>query len=596
MQKTTLNLVLILFMTFGPIFFVHPILAHSLDRLHEHDLASNTYRNTPRPVDIRFIAPTQAGDAIGVITRFQAIESDHTLISAQLQWAGTSNDNSYLDIKAFSDRGERMLLSKSGEKKWRLNTLPGQWFEIHYSIHPNNNASSSTTQYRTILNKNIFHGIGQLLLVLPDDSMTDLLKVSIEWQDFERINWQSVQAVASNTQHETLSKSALLSSVFMAGDFQLHQTLTPYGLIKIAMQKNDWRFDGIDFASLARHIVQSEREFFGVEVNPEAAPFIISLVEVDKGLNGISIGGTSLHNSFAMFASPKSMLMQTDYGDPNTTVGFVLAHEMMHQWIGHDIKTSETPEALGYWFTEGFTDYFTLQVLYKSDLITLENYVDMLNGFLRKYWLSSQRNINNRNIASDFWRNKETQRIPYLRGFLVATVLDQRMRLVSDQRLRDMLQSMLKASDGITTHTAISNRSLLFNFQNRIGKDLGQHIKRVVNKGETVQIDAAILSPCLEIERKPLGDYDPGFDLDGSEISKKITGLKNSSAAYQAGLRNGQELAGWNFSGDALIKADVSIYTDKLGSVKTFKFYPVTETTLVPQASIMDPATCSAIL
>jgi predicted metalloprotease with PDZ domain len=588
----------ILGLLIGVYLFSIPLSAHNIDRLHEH-IGNNTYRNTPRPVQIRFTAPRIAGGPLKVITRFQANSKDHTLLGAQHSWAGTSNEHNYFDIKAYSDNGERMLLSKTAKKQWRVNSHIGQWIEIHYSIAPNKNAKNSNTQYRAILNKDLFHAIGQLFLVLPDDKMTDLLNVNVQWQDFEAINWQTVQAVAGNSQqdkYEILSKSALLSSVFMAGDIQLHQTLTPYGVIKIAMQKNNWHFKGEEFASLARQIVQSEREFFGVEINPEAEPFLISLVEVEKDLNGISIGGTSLHNSFAMFASPSAKLMQTDFSEPNTTIGFVLAHEMMHQWIGHGVKTSEKPEALGYWFTEGFTDYFSLQVLYKRQLITLDNYVEMMNSFLRNYWLNPKRNISNQNIASGFWTNKNIERLPYQRGFLIAMLSDQKMRLVNDSRLRDMLQKMLDHSDGVANHTAVSNRSLLFNIQNRVGEALGKHLKNVVYNGKTINLKDQVLSPCLKFVNTPMGDYDPGFDLDKSELKKRISGLNQKSDAYKAGLRNGQELAGWNISGNPAIKASVSIYVDKLGSVKTFEFYPVSDTTLVPQANIMNRETCSAIL
>lgn len=572
--------------------------AHELDRLHEH-LENNFYRATPRAVQIRFAAPSIAGNAIKVVTRFQATKGKHTELKAETFWSGTSNDNTYADIQAFSDQGEPMLLKKIGDKKWRLNTNIGQWYEIHYFIQANNNADQASTQYRAILNKGIFHGAGRLFLVLPNDKMNERFNVNIQWQDFERINWQTVQAVTANPQtdkYEIISKSALLSSVFMAGDFDLHQVLTPYGMVKIAMQKSDWRFTDEEFSSLARKIVQSEREFFNVDINPDAEPFLISLVEVDRNLNGISISGTSLHNSFAMFASPKAQLMQTDLGEPNTTIGFVLAHEMMHQWIGTDLQTSETPEALGYWFTEGFTEYFSLQVLYQHQLITLSTYIDMLNGFLRNYWLSTHKNLNNKKVARSFWSDAGIQKIPYLRGFLIAMSTDQSMRQSSTIRLQDLIKKMLEKSDGQTTNTGVSNNALLFNLQKHIGKEQANQLYDVVNNGSSIQLDFDLLSPCLQLNNKQFGEYDPGFDLDKSEIDMLITGLSVSAAAYKAGLRNGNELAGWSISPDPREKATVSVYSNKQGDIKTFEFFPVDKTTSVPQAVLINSENCAAIL
>ena len=572
--------------------------AHELDRLHEH-VENNTYRVTPRAVQIRFTAPKIAGDAIKVTTRFQATGGTYTELKAETFWSGTSNDNLYTNIQAFSDNGARMLLKKTGDRKWRVNTNIGQWVEVHYFIQANNNADLSNTQYRAILNKSIFHGAGRLFLVLPNDKMNELFNVNIKWQNFEGINWQTVQAVAANPQqdqYEIVSKSALLSSVFMAGDFDLHQVLTPYGIVKIAVQKNDWRFTDEEFSSLARKIVQSEREFFNVDINPDAEPFLISLVEVDRNLNGISISGTSLHNSFAMFSSPKAQLMQTDYSEPNTTIGFVLAHEMMHQWIGTDLQTNETPEALGYWFTEGFTDYFSLQVLYQYQLITLPTYIEMLNGFLRNYWLSAHRNLNNNKVAKSFWRDVGIQKIPYLRGFLIALSTDQSMRLRSNIRLQNLLQKMLDKSDGMATNTGVSNKALLYNLEKHIGKEQVNHLRNVMQNGKTIQLNFNLLNPCLKIQNKQFGDYDPGFDLDKSEVEMVISGLTVSAAAYKAGLRNGNEIAGWSFTPNPRENSSVSIYTDKRGTVKTFEFLPVDKTTAVPQAILVNSENCAAIL
>jgi len=577
---------------------LHSYSAHDLDRLHEH-IENNQYRITPRAIQIRFNAPKNAGEAIKVVTRFQAIESDHTIVQAETFWSGTSNDNQYKDIRAYSDKGERMLLKSVGDRKWRVNTHPGEWVEIHYFIHPNKNAEQADTQYRAILNNGIFHGAGRLFLVLPDDKMTDLLNVAISWHDFERINWQTVQAVAANPnkdQYEIVGKSGLLSSVFMAGDFDLHQVLTPYGIVKVAMQKSDWRFTDEEFSSLARRIVQSEREFFMQKINPDAEPFLISLIEVARNLQGISISGTSLHNSFAMFANPKAQLMQTDLGEPNTTIGFVLAHEMMHQWIGHEVQTNENPETLGYWFTEGFTDYFTLQVLKRDNIINLQTYVDMLNSFVRLYWLSPYKNLNNQKVAQNFWTNKDIQKMPYLRGFMIALVSDQNMRLQSNLRLRDLLQKMLNKTDGIANNTGISNRSLLFNIKNQITNSVASHLRDVMQHGDSIELDTNLLNPCLNFINKEFGAFDAGFDLDQSEVEKKIVGLSVNTGAYKAGLRNGQELAGFAFTNDSKELSTVSIYTDKQGSTKTFEFYPVGETTPVPQAYIVNSENCDAIL
>ena len=269
---------------------------------------------------------------------------------------------------------------------------------------------------------------------------------------------------------------------------------------------------------------------------------------------------------------------------------------MMHQWIGTHLQTSEAPEALGYWFTEGFTDYLSLQVLFQHQLITLPTYIDMLNGFIRNYWLSPHRNLNNRKVAKNFWSDPGIQKIPYLRGFLIALSTDQSMRMRSSLRLQDLLQKMLSQSDGMSTNTTVSNRALLYNLEKHIGKEQADHLFDVINNGDTIKLDAELLNPCLKIQDKQFGDYDPGFDLDQSEVDMVIKGLSISSAAYKSGVRNGDEIAGWSFSPDPREKSNVSIYIDKRGGVKTFDFFPVDKITAVPQAILINSENCNAIL
>ena len=155
---------------------------------------------------------------------------------------------------------------------------------------------------------------------------------------------------------------------------------------------------------------------------------------------------------------------------------------------------------------------------------------------------------------------------------------------------------MLDKSNGQTTNTGVSNKALLFNLQKYIGKEQANHLHDVMNNGASIQLDFDLLSPCLKLNNKQFGEYDPGFDLDKSEIDMLITGLSVSAAAYKAGLRNGNELAGWSISPDPREKATVSVYSNKQGDIKTFEFFPVDKTTSVPQAVLINSENCAAIL
>ncbi len=586
---------LFLFLASSQIILTTSLAAHELPRLHEH-LPENRFRYSPREIEIELIAPAKLGQAMQVRIGFQSIDDEPIILTAKNSWAGVASDMRFEDIRATTFSGQALYLEKLGSRQWKVQSPREHWVNVYYSIPPNRNEASGQDHFKPILNSDFFHAIGQLFLVLPEDRQTDLVKVRIKWSGFEKHGWRTLQAAAYHDE-EVLSKSALLSSLFMAGNLHVHESLTPYGNVRIAMQKTDWNFSTDAFTDLAKQIIQNEREYFSVSKNPDAMPFLVSLVQIAPGFDGVSINGTSLHNSFALFVSPKTKLYESDFGNPTTTVAFLLAHEMMHQWIGHELKTSEEPEALGYWFTEGFTDYFTLQLLYQAKLINLDGYVDLFNHMLEEYWLSSKRNVSNHEIARDFWNNTDTNRMPYLRGFLIAAKVDQEMRQQKNTRLKNMMQKMLAHSDGQAHHTAISNQSLLWNIQNQIGKPITDGLRRSVENGENVGLSTSLFSPCLEIGTRELGNYDPGFNVDATMQTMRLTGVRRNSRAYQVGLRNGQSLAELDIGDNPKEKILVAIFeNDNHRRIKSFEYLPVGNPRPVMQAKINNATSCSGIL
>jgi len=575
--------------------FTTDLSAHELKRLHEH-LPENRFRYSPREIEIELIAPSKIGQAIQVRIGFQSIEDEPIILSAPNVWAGIESDMRFSDIYATTFSGEKLFLEKTGRRKWTVQSPREHWVNVYYSIPPNQNEVSGSTHFRPILNNKFFHGIGQLFLLLPEDELTDLVKVNVKWSGFAKHGWQTLQAVA-HSEPEILSKSALLSSLFMAGDLHVNKSRTPYGDVRIAMQRTDWNFSTDAFTDLTKQIIENEREYFSINKNSDGSPFLVSLVEIAPGFDGVSINGTSLHNSFALFVSPKTKLYESDFGNPTTTVAFLLAHEMMHQWIGHELKTSEEPEALGYWFTEGFTDYFTLQLLYQAKIINLDGYVDLFNHMLEEYWLSSKRNISNAEIARNFWSNNDTNRMPYLRGFLIAVKVDQEMRKQKNTRLKGMMQKMLAFSDGDSHHTAISNKSLLWNIQNQIGKPITNSLRRTVKDGENIGISTSLFSPCLEIGTRELGKYDPGFNVDATMQTMRLTGVRRNTRAHEIGLRDGQALAELDMGDNPKEKILVAIFEDgNHRQIKSFEFLPVSNTRPILQAKVNNATSCESIL
>ena len=90
------------------------------------------------------------------------------------------------------------------------------------------------------------------------------------------------------------------------------------------------------------------------------------------------MGGTKLSNIFTAYI-PRGMERDKYY--------ILLAHEMMHSWIGRKICNNQDEE-INYWWTEGFTDFYTRLVAYRSGAIDQDLLINEINKFLQSYYLS----------------------------------------------------------------------------------------------------------------------------------------------------------------------------------------------------------------
>ena len=143
-------------------------------------------------------------------------------------------------------------------------------------------------------------------------------------------------------------------------------------------------------------IIQSQRKFFNDFDFPYYA---ISLIEGDSPS---SMGGTRLFNSFTAFL-PKGM-QRTDYY-------ILFAHEHLHNWLGGKISKNQDEE-LNYWWSEGFTDFYSRLIAARSKGISSKTFRQQINQFLQEYYLSPVAQEPNSRIKKDFWNNRDVEKLP----------------------------------------------------------------------------------------------------------------------------------------------------------------------------------------
>jgi predicted metalloprotease with PDZ domain len=259
---------------------------------------------------------------------------------------------------------------------------------------------------------------------------------------------------------------------------------------------------------------------------------------------------------------------------------FLLAHERLHTWIPFGLGgLPDEKEALDYWFSEGFTDFYASRLLLRSGVWSLDDYVNRANEMLARYWQSGVRNAPNARIQQGFHSDDAVQQLPYDRGWLLAALWDDRLRRASGGRV-NLDAAMLKQralalqddAGGVTIHAA-----QLFPTAYRLvgGGDLGPDLAKYVEGGATVELPADLYGACATVATEHIAAFDRGFDGAKSAETGVITGVEPDGPAYAAGLRDGMKRLGREgvVDGDSRIVIGYRVIDDK-GSERVIRYHP----------------------
>jgi predicted metalloprotease with PDZ domain len=158
---------------------------------------------------------------------------------------------------------------------------------------------------------------------------------------------------------------------------------------------------------------------------------------------------------------------------------YVLYHEMMHEWIGQQIIVKNAE--LNYWFSEGFTDYYSSKMRLKSGNLTFEEWLKWLSDKTNEYDINPHKNEPNYVLQTRWVEDAFFDKIPYLRGTLYAFYLDNFVQLKTKGKfsLDDVLfeiHSKVKSKDELFTdeifldalNKFIPNEDCVYEFQKHI--------------------------------------------------------------------------------------------------------------------------------
>jgi predicted metalloprotease with PDZ domain len=515
---------------------------------------------------------------------FKGDKSGLTKIKLPLEFGG--QENLYQGIRNLTLMNQNAKLEDSDKPEIKIvSHVPNEEINLEYELvqdwigAPQAGGASGNAGggYRPIIQKDYFHFLGSGAWILPNLPEDSKLKVSIDWQNLVT-PFTLANSFGTNQTKQTFSTDveSFSSSVFVGGDYQINKRTVKGKPIFIAT-RGRWNFANDDFANLVEKIVAVQREFWKDNDHPY---FLVTLLPIEADPNSFSIGGTGLTDSFATFVTSNATLED---------LKFLISHEYFHNWNTIAFGGMKEPEQLLYWFSEGFTDYYTYRLLLRGRLIDLEKYSAKYNEFLSDYYLSPVRNEDNQRVLRDFFKDSAVSKLPYRRGFLLATKWNEIIRRQSNGRksLDDVMQNILRDSKN-NKFKKLSKEYLISVLSKYAEYDFAGDVEKYVEKGETIGDFSAVLGPCIETFEKKSGKFEIGFDFDAVRKNKKLANVMKESAAFDAGLRDGQKvLSSSVYFGNT--NKPIEVVIEQNGQKKKIEYLPETkDKVMIPQFRVKD--------
>ena len=509
------------------------------------------------------------------------------------EWAGQQRvEKSIAELNALSPDTTLRDTTSPSEKEIRFS--PNTRVRLSYILVKDwDGPLNGGTRFRADLSPDYFHIVGVTSLVYPEIDPHRVIDVQFDWQKLPP-TWSLATSFATDDRCQSFHGmwEEALNSLFVGGDYRIYHTTISGNVLNFAI-RGKWSFTDDDWVSQVRKIVGFERTFWQDNNYPY---FLVTLTPL--GQDHGSTGGTALTSAFMMHLSRL-----------DTVTPFILgtiAHETFHGWnpykIGY-VPGSDYPIS---WFFEGFTDYYQHVMLFRAGLISFPEYVATVNQQLRNYEVNEGTEISLQQFIQRHSADPSIlDRLDYRRGAVLAMWLDGTIRRESNHRSSlDSLMFNLFAQNTAYERRHHSQPMRLDN--QRIYRAASRYLDRAskkefrtyVEKGGSIRVPEAALGPCVKSHIETSWKFDLGFDRKSvTSDDKKAFGVEPGSEAFKAGLRDGQQLAGWSFDfGDPSKQVRLTIKAED--GKRTLTYYPRGSEVSLQQFSLdgarysSNPGTC----
>jgi predicted metalloprotease with PDZ domain len=490
---------------------------------------------------------------------FKGTDSGITYVRLPDKWA--NQDSLYKAVTGFTLRNTHFSIEATDDAAVkRIRHQPGAPLHIVYTLQQDwKGILNYPLNYRAIINKEYLHAIGFALLVVPKQTDSNAINVQFDWSKMPK-GWNianSFHAKNKKWQGVVLYKD-LLNSLFVAGDYRLYQSNIQNKPVYLAIRGKQWKFSDTALTNAIERVFTAQRKFWNDHTEPH---YLVGFTPFEGEGH---INGSSLHQAFLTG-------LATDYPLDNHLY-WLLSHEYFHRWNGIAIQM-KGDEQENAWLAEGFTEYYTYKILFKAGIMSLKDYVDKTNSTIAAYYLSPVRNHEQTILGKNFWHNRDYQQLPYKKGFTYALLLDHFIGTKTGGRysLDDLMFGLLHH---IRSGKDLTDAAFLDLIRQLTGEDVSEQHYAYIKEGKTVPVASGSLGKEVADSILDISPFELGFDWDATVKNKILSGVTENSAAWQAGLRDGQKWHGAsvyfdNTSEPAMIKIEAE------GKITEIRYKPL---------------------
>lgn len=516
-------------------------------------------------VDYRLgVVPQNGPPLLEVEMRFRGDADGETRLELPDRWASAKESWRFisgLEVKGASvaepDPAHRVLVHRPNAKitvRYRVRTA--------YEADP---AGADGNPYAgPLIRPDWFAVIGQFVFATPEGR--DHLPATFRWGRLPK-GWQ----VASDLEHgrmgRPMSVRDLTSSISVGGPrMVVVEREVSGGAVRVAGPEGSHQSIPALADEVAR-VIAAERAFWG----DASGPYFVAFVPLTPVPKGSSSGGTGLGDAFVLYATPNS-------GD---RMRWNIAHEHTHTWIPNRVGAQPSgPEQMRTsWFHEGFTDFFTFRTLVRGSAATPQETAAMMSESLTEYDNNPRRLAPASQIVADFWNDRNVQRLPYQRGFLLALKWDEELRLKTGGKV-DLDDVILRMRDHYQTFPPGQGPDVVTGLVSAAWVtarvDLRPDIERYAVRGEPIPLPETLFDGCLQVREFTRPAFDTGFDHKGSLAARRIQGVRRDGPAWNSGLRNGVSVLGMNIQeGDTAREVEVTVQPPgRRSKPRTHRYWP----------------------